>query len=35
MMADVKAVIMRHPGKSLMAAAGFGLLVGRAFRSDD
>jgi len=35
MMADVETLVKRNPGRSLLAAAVIGFLVGRAFSSND
>ena len=35
MMADVQALVKNNPGRSLLAAAVIGFLVGRAFTSND
>ena len=35
MMADLENLVRRHPGQSLIAAAAVGVLLGRAFKSDD
>jgi ElaB/YqjD/DUF883 family membrane-anchored ribosome-binding protein len=35
MMADVETVVKNNPGRSLLAAAVIGFLVGRAFTSND